>query len=62
MDVMLVFGAINIIFVLRQVQERYLAKKKNLYSAFADQEKAFDQVPRFCMVGFKETRCRIVVG
>ena len=34
----------NVIFILRQ--EKYLAKKKNLYFAFVDLEKAFDIVPR----------------
>jgi len=33
------------IFVLRQLQEKYLAKKKNLYFAFVGIEKAFDRVP-----------------
>ena len=59
--VMLVCGTISTTFVLRQVQKRYLAKKRNLYSAFADLGKAFDWVPRFWMVGFKKTRTRIVV-
>ena len=34
------------IFILRKIQEKYLAKNKNLYFAFVDLEKAFDQVPR----------------
>ena len=34
------------IFILRQLQEKYLGKKKNLYFAFVDLEKAFDRVPR----------------
>ena len=33
-------------FILRQLQEKYLAKKKNMYFAFVDLEKAFDLVPR----------------
>ena len=36
----------NTIFLLRQVQEKYLAKKKNLNFVFVDLEKAFDQLPR----------------
>ena len=34
------------IFILRQVQEKYLVKKQNIYFAFIDLEKAFDRVPR----------------
>ena len=30
------------IFLLGQLQENYLAKKKNLYFTFVDLEKAFD--------------------
>ena len=34
------------IFILRQLQEKYLAKQKVLYFAFVYLEKAFDCVPR----------------
>ena len=34
------------IFVVRQLQEKYLAANKRLYMAFVDLEKTFDQVPR----------------
>ena len=34
------------IFIVRQMQEKYLAKKKELRMAFVDLEKAFDRVPR----------------
>ena len=34
------------IFVVRQLQEKYLAKNKQLFFAFVDLEKAFDRVPR----------------
>ena len=34
------------IFITRIVQERFLAKKKDLYFTFVDLEKAFDRVPR----------------
>ena len=38
-------GTTNAI-ILRQLQEKYLVKKKSLYFAFVDLEKAFDRVPR----------------
>ena len=39
-------GTIDAIFIVRQLQEKYLEKKKKLYFAFVDLEKAFDRVPR----------------
>ena len=39
-------GTTDAIFNLRQMQEKFLGKKKNLYFAFVDLEKAFDRVPR----------------
>ena len=36
----------NAVFILRQLQEKYLEKKKELCLAFIDLEKAFDRVPR----------------
>ena len=39
-------GTIDAIFILRQLQEKYLGKKKCLYYCFVDLEKAFDSVPR----------------
>ena len=39
-------GTTDAIFILRQLQEKYLAKNKNLYAAFVELEKAFDRVPR----------------
>ena len=34
------------IFIVCQLQEKYIAAKKLLYSAFVDLEKALDRVPR----------------
>jgi hypothetical protein len=39
-------GTTDAIFILRQLQEKYLSKNKKLYFAFVDLEKAFDRVPR----------------
>ena len=38
-------GTTDAIFIMRLVQEKYQAKKKKLYYAFVDLEKAFDRVP-----------------
>ena len=38
-------GTTDAIIIMRQVQEKHQAKKKKLYYAFVDLEKAFD-VPR----------------
>ena len=38
-------GTTDAIFILRQLQEKHLAKNKKLYFAFVDLEKAFDRVP-----------------
>ena len=34
------------IFILRQLKEKYVAKKRELWFAFVDLENAFDRVPR----------------
>ena len=39
-------GSMDAIFIARQLQERYLEKKKKLSFASVDLEKAFDLVPR----------------
>ena len=39
-------GMMVAIFITRIVQERFLAKKKDLYFTSVDLEKAFDRVPR----------------
>ena len=39
-------GTTDAIFILRQLQEKYLTKLRKLYMAFLNLEKAFDRVPR----------------
>ena len=39
-------GTTDAMYIVRQVQERFLANKKELWIAFVDLEKAFDRVPR----------------
>ena len=39
-------GTTDAIFIVCQLQEKYIAAKKVLYFAFVDLEKAFDSVPR----------------
>ena len=38
-------GTMDAIFITCIMQERFLAKKKDLYFTFVDLEKAFDRVP-----------------
>ena len=39
-------GTTNAIFVIPQLKEKYLVVGKQIYMAFMDLDKAFDQVPR----------------
>ena len=39
-------GTTDAIFIVRQMQERFLAKEQEVWMAFVDLEKAFDNVPR----------------
>ena len=38
-------GTTDAIFIVCQLQEKYLGKKKDLWMAFVDFKKAFDRVP-----------------
>ena len=61
-------GTTDAIFVVRQLQEKYLAVNKRLYMAFVDLEKAFDRVPRKVIwwalrkLGVEELIVRLVQG
>ena len=61
-------GTTDAIFVVRQLQEKYLAVNKRLYMAFVDLEKAFYRVPRkviWCALrklGDEEWIVRLVQG
>ena len=61
-------GTTDAIFVVRQLQEKYLAVNKRLYLAFVDLEKAFDRVPRKVIwwalrkLGVEEWIVRLVQG
>ena len=39
-------GTVDAIFIARQLQEKFMEKRKDLFYAFVDLEKAFDRVPR----------------
>ena len=61
-------GTTDAIFVVWQLQEKYLAVNKRLYMAFVDLEKAFDIVPRKVIswalrkLGIEEWIMRLVQG
>ena len=61
-------GTTDAIFVVRQLQEKYLAVNKRLYMAFVDLEKAFDRVPQRVIwwalrkLGVEEWIVRLVQG
>ena len=50
-------GTTDAIFVVRQLQEKYLAANKRLYMAFVDLEKAFESTSKGHLVGAKKTWC-----
>ena len=59
-------GTTDAIFIVRQMQEKFMAAKKPLYIAFVDLEKAFDRVPRDVLwwalrsLGVEEWAVRVV--
>ena len=61
-------GTTDAIFIIRQLQEKYIAANKPLYFAFVDLEKAFDRVPRKVLwwalrsLGVEEWAVRVIQG
>ena len=61
-------GTTDAIFIVRQLQEKYIAANKPLYFAFVDLEKAFDRVPRKVLwwalrsLGVEEWAVRVIQG
>jgi len=51
-------GTTDAIFIARQLQEKYIAKKKGLWMAFVDPEKAFDHSSRGVLVSVEVPRRR----
>ena len=61
-------GTTGAIFIIRQLQEKYITANKPLYFAFVDLEKAFDRVPRKVLwwalrsLGVEEWAVRVIQG
>ena len=61
-------GSTDAIFIVCQLQEKYIAAKKLLYFAFGDLKKAFGHVPREVLWwalrchGFEECSVRVIQG
>ena len=53
-------GTTGAIFVVRQLQVKYLAANKRLYMALVDLEKAFDESSEGHLVGAEKTWCGVV--
>ena len=49
-------SATDAVFIVRQLQEKYLAVKKPLFFVFVELEKAYDRVPRSDLVGNEKAR------
>ena len=55
-------GTVDAIFIVRQLQEKFMEKRKDLFYAFVDLEKAFESAKRCCKMGIETTGCRGMVG
>ena len=60
-SLMPVCGTTNVIFTLKQLQDKYLAKLKNSHCAFKDSEKACGCLPRDVLC-FEESRHKREIG
>ena len=55
-------GTIDAVFILRQIQDEYLAKQKKLCMCFVDLEKAFDGSNESCGIGNEKERYSRSIG
>ena len=53
---------IDAVFILRRIQEEYLAKQQKLYMCFADLEKAIDSSEKSCGMGNETERYSRSIG
>ena len=55
-------GTIDAVFILRLIQEEYLAKQKKLSMCYVDLKKAFDSFKESCGMGNEKERYSRSIG